>query len=155
MRPLGLDQVVVVDRLRAAETRPSPRTSGAERRVLAAQVAPEGVLLEQPLEKEEQVFVRLARARGVSGPDAAARRASSRASSRAAAEISGDLPAEQNRKLLTPERTQSIMNHTPMNRFGEACELVGATVFLASDQASSFVTGSIVRVDGGYTCMTI
>jgi NAD(P)-dependent dehydrogenase (short-subunit alcohol dehydrogenase family) len=69
--------------------------------------------------------------------------------------LPGFFPAEQNKKLLTPERTQSIMNHTPMNRFGEACELVGATVFLASDQASSFVTGSIVRVDGGYTCMTI
>jgi len=67
----------------------------------------------------------------------------------------GFFPAEQNRKLLTPERTQAIMNHTPMNRFGEPKELVGATIFLASSAASSFVTGAIVRVDGGFTATTI
>lgn len=69
--------------------------------------------------------------------------------------LPGFFPAEQNRKLLTPERTQSIMNHTPMNRFGEACELVGAAVYLASPRAASFVTGSILRVDGGFLAMTI
>lgn len=69
--------------------------------------------------------------------------------------IPGFFPAEQNRKLLTPERTASIMTHTPMNRFGEACELVGAAVYLASDKAASFVTGSILRVDGGFLAMTI
>jgi NAD(P)-dependent dehydrogenase (short-subunit alcohol dehydrogenase family) len=69
--------------------------------------------------------------------------------------LPGFFPAEQNRKLLTPERTQSIMNHTPMARFGESSELVGAAIFLASEQASSFVTGAIVRVDGGYGAMTI
>jgi NAD(P)-dependent dehydrogenase (short-subunit alcohol dehydrogenase family) len=69
--------------------------------------------------------------------------------------LPGFFPAEQNRKLLTEDRTNSILNHTPMHRFGEACELVGATVYLASDKASSFVTGSIVRVDGGFTAMTI
>jgi NAD(P)-dependent dehydrogenase (short-subunit alcohol dehydrogenase family) len=42
-----------------------------------------------------------------------------------------------------------------MNRFGDASELIGATVFLASDKASSFVTGAIIRVDGGYGAMTI
>jgi NAD(P)-dependent dehydrogenase (short-subunit alcohol dehydrogenase family) len=42
-----------------------------------------------------------------------------------------------------------------MNRFGEADELAGATVWLASENASSFVTGAIIRVDGGYTAMTI
>jgi NAD(P)-dependent dehydrogenase (short-subunit alcohol dehydrogenase family) len=47
------------------------------------------------------------------------------------------------------------MAHTPMNRFGEASELVGAAVFLASGRASSFVTGAILRVDGGYGAMTI
>ena len=67
----------------------------------------------------------------------------------------GFFPAEQNRKLLTPERTASILGHTPMNRFGEASELVGAAVYLASDQAASFVTGTILRVDGGFTAMTI
>ena len=67
----------------------------------------------------------------------------------------GFFPAEQNRKLLTEERTAAIMGHTPMARFGEADELAGATVWLASERASGFVTGSIVRVDGGFTAMTI
>ncbi len=69
--------------------------------------------------------------------------------------LPGFFPAEQNRKVLTPERVASILNHTPMNRFGEANELVGATVYLASRAASSFVTGSILRVDGGFGAMTI
>ena len=69
--------------------------------------------------------------------------------------VPGFFPAEQNRKLLTAERTQSIMTHTPMNRFGEASELVGAAVYLASHKASSFVTGAILRVDGGFLAMTI
>lgn len=69
--------------------------------------------------------------------------------------LPGFFPAEQNRKLLTPERTEKILGHTPMGRFGEAAELVGATVYLASDKAASFVTGSILRVDGGYGAMTI
>lgn len=69
--------------------------------------------------------------------------------------IPGFFPAEQNRKILSPERTESIMNHTPLNRFGEASELQGAAVYLASDKASSFVTGSLLRVDGGYGSMTI
>ncbi len=67
----------------------------------------------------------------------------------------GFFPAEQNRKLLTEERTASIMGHTPMGRFGEADELAGAVVWLASDAASSFVTGTVIRVDGGFTAMTI
>jgi len=67
----------------------------------------------------------------------------------------GFFPAEQNRKVLTPDRVASILTHTPMNRFGEAEELVGVTVYLASRKASSFVTGSIVRVDGGFLAMTI
>jgi NAD(P)-dependent dehydrogenase (short-subunit alcohol dehydrogenase family) len=67
----------------------------------------------------------------------------------------GFFPAEQNRKLLTEERVASIMNHTPMHRFGSASELIGAAIYLASDKASSFVTGSIVRVDGGFGAMTI
>lgn len=73
----------------------------------------------------------------------------------------GFFPAEQNRKLLfndngTPTpRAQSILNHTPMNRFGEAHELVGAAVFLASSKASSFVTGTDIRVDGGFLSQTI
>ncbi|MBA3973690.1 MAG: gluconate 5-dehydrogenase [Candidatus Solibacter sp.] len=69
--------------------------------------------------------------------------------------LPGFFPAEQNRKLLTDQRVAAIMGHTPMNRFGDASELVGATVFLASGKASSFVTGAIIRVDGGYGAMTI
>jgi NAD(P)-dependent dehydrogenase (short-subunit alcohol dehydrogenase family) len=69
--------------------------------------------------------------------------------------LPGFFPAEQNRKVLTPERVASILSHTPMKRFGEAAELVGATVYLASRKASSFVTGSTLRVDGGFLSMTI
>jgi NAD(P)-dependent dehydrogenase (short-subunit alcohol dehydrogenase family) len=69
--------------------------------------------------------------------------------------IPGFFPAEQNRKILDKERIASIMGHTPMERFGEAEELQGATVFLASDKASSFVTGALLRVDGGFGAMTI
>jgi NAD(P)-dependent dehydrogenase (short-subunit alcohol dehydrogenase family) len=69
--------------------------------------------------------------------------------------LPGFFPAEQNRKLLTEDRVAKIMGHTPMNRFGDAAELVGATVFLASEKAAGFVTGAIIRVDGGYGAMTI
>jgi NAD(P)-dependent dehydrogenase (short-subunit alcohol dehydrogenase family) len=68
--------------------------------------------------------------------------------------VPGFFPAEQNRKVLTPDRVNSIMGHTPMKRFGEAQELVGATLLLASD-AGSFITGSEIVVDGGYHAMTI
>lgn len=73
----------------------------------------------------------------------------------------GFFPAEQNRKLLFNDdgsptaRTQSIWSHTPMKRFGEAQELIGAAIFLASHAASSFVTGTDVRVDGGFLSQTI
>ncbi len=67
----------------------------------------------------------------------------------------GFFPAEQNRKILTQERIDSIFRHTPMARFGDPEELVGAVVWLASEKASSFVTGAVIRVDGGYTAMTI
>ena len=46
-------------------------------------------------------------------------------------------------------RGQEILMRTPMKRFGELEELVGAAIFLASD-AASFVTGSLLVVDGGY-----
>lgn len=69
--------------------------------------------------------------------------------------IPGFFPAEQNRKILSPDRIDSIMRHTPMNRFGEAEELQGAAVYLASEKASGFVTGTLLRVDGGFGAMTI
>ncbi|MDZ7264791.1 MAG: SDR family oxidoreductase [candidate division KSB1 bacterium] len=67
----------------------------------------------------------------------------------------GFFPAEQNRAILTEERVQAIFQHTPMARFGQPNELIGAVIWLASEKASSFVTGAIVRVDGGFTAMTI
>ncbi|MDD5260388.1 MAG: SDR family oxidoreductase [Methylacidiphilales bacterium] len=73
----------------------------------------------------------------------------------------GFFPAEQNRRLLFNEdgtptpRSRSILGHTPMARFGEPRELTGAAIFLASQKASSFVTGSDIRVDGGFLCQTI
>jgi len=69
--------------------------------------------------------------------------------------IPGFFPAEQNRKILSEDRIASIMEHTPMDRFGEPEELQGAAVYLASDKASGFVTGSLLRVDGGFGSMTI
>ncbi|HZG54923.1 SDR family oxidoreductase [Paenibacillus sp.] len=69
--------------------------------------------------------------------------------------IPGFFPAEQNRKILSEDRIKSIMGHTPMNRFGTPEELQGAAVYLASEKASGFVTGTFLRVDGGFGAMTI
>ncbi|MDA8527277.1 SDR family oxidoreductase [Opitutaceae bacterium] len=69
--------------------------------------------------------------------------------------VPGFFPAEQNRKVLTPDRIEQIMGHTPMKRFGNSDELIGATLFLASNAASSFVTGTEIEVDGGFGAMTI
>lgn len=69
--------------------------------------------------------------------------------------VPGFFPAEQNRKVLTPDRVASIMGHTPMKRFGNADELVGGTLLLASSKAGSFITGLELIVDGGYASMTI
>ncbi len=67
----------------------------------------------------------------------------------------GFFPTEWNkRNFITPEREKAILNHTPMNRYGEPYELVGAVIWLASD-ASSFVTGTEITIDGGFSCMTI
>ena len=73
----------------------------------------------------------------------------------------GFFPAVQNRRLLFQEdgsptpRAVSILDHTPIGLFGEAQELGGAVVFLASDAASGFVTGADIRVDGGFLSQTI
>jgi len=67
----------------------------------------------------------------------------------------GFFPAEQNRKILTPDRVESILRHTPMQRFGEAPELIGAVLLLASRRAGGFITGSNLVVDGGFSAMTI
>lgn len=65
----------------------------------------------------------------------------------------GFFPAEQNRKILTPERVDQIMSQTPMARFGEAEELHGAVLLLCSRTAGSFITGAAYYVDGGFTAM--
>jgi NAD(P)-dependent dehydrogenase (short-subunit alcohol dehydrogenase family) len=67
----------------------------------------------------------------------------------------GFFPAEQNRKVLTADRIENIMRHTPMHRFGEPAELAGAVLLLASNRAGSFITGANMVVDGGFTAMTI
>jgi NAD(P)-dependent dehydrogenase (short-subunit alcohol dehydrogenase family) len=73
----------------------------------------------------------------------------------------GFIPAEQNRALLFDEtgaptaRAASILAHTPMGRFGSPDELRGAAIFLASHDASSFVTGADIQVDGGFLSQTI
>jgi NAD(P)-dependent dehydrogenase (short-subunit alcohol dehydrogenase family) len=69
--------------------------------------------------------------------------------------LPGFVPAEQNRRLLTAERTAQALGHTPMGRFGEPHELVGAAIFLAAERASSYVTGALLRVDGGFGAMSI
>ena len=67
----------------------------------------------------------------------------------------GFFPTEWNRKnFITPDREKAILNHTPMGRFGNTKELIGAAIYLASS-ASSFVTGSELVVDGGFSAMTI
>jgi len=67
---------------------------------------------------------------------------------------------EQNRFLLTKpetmgltERGQTIINHTPQARFGEAKDLLGAMFWLLSP-ASEFVTGIVVPVDGGFSAFS-
>jgi NAD(P)-dependent dehydrogenase (short-subunit alcohol dehydrogenase family) len=67
--------------------------------------------------------------------------------------------AKQNRgALVKPDgsptaRAESILERTPMHRFGAPAELQGAVVWLASD-AASFVTGAVIMVDGGFSADT-
>lgn len=69
----------------------------------------------------------------------------------------GFFVTKQNRDLLfdaegnpTP-RTHKILNATPMGRFGEAEELIGTLYYLTDSSASSFVTGVVIPVDGGFS----
>jgi NAD(P)-dependent dehydrogenase (short-subunit alcohol dehydrogenase family) len=67
----------------------------------------------------------------------------------------GFFPTEWNLKnFITEDRRAAILGHTPMKRFGQPAELVGAVLWLASD-AAAFVTGAEICVDGGYLAMTI
>ena len=61
----------------------------------------------------------------------------------------GLFPTELNRQLLNSPRGEELKMRTPMGRFGDARELVSTAVYLASD-ASSFTTGQILVVDGGF-----
>lgn len=67
---------------------------------------------------------------------------------------------DQNRFLLTDEKTgaltargQTIIDHTPMGRFGQAEELCGTVRWLLSD-ASKFVTGTVIPIDGGFNAFS-
>lgn len=67
---------------------------------------------------------------------------------------------EQNRFLLTDKDTgeltargQSILAHTPMNRFGTPEDIIGATMWLISP-AASFVTGAVIPIDGGFSAFS-
>ncbi len=67
---------------------------------------------------------------------------------------------EQNRFLLTEEKTgkltprgETIITHTPMGRFGDPEELLGTVFWLLSD-ASKFVTGIVVPIDGGFSAFS-
>ena len=67
---------------------------------------------------------------------------------------------EQNRTLMTnpdgsySDRAKTILAHTPFGRFGEADELLGSLHYLVSD-ASRFVTGTVLVVDGGFDAFSI
>ncbi len=69
----------------------------------------------------------------------------------------GFYAAEQNRDLLFntdgtyTDRARKIIAGTPMGRFGNPEELIGAALFLASDETASFVNGIVLPVDGGYS----
>jgi NAD(P)-dependent dehydrogenase (short-subunit alcohol dehydrogenase family) len=71
----------------------------------------------------------------------------------------GFLLTEQNRTLLTnedgslTERGKTIINLTPFKRFGEPEELIGPVLFLASE-ASKFITGTVIPIDGGFSAFS-
>ncbi len=69
--------------------------------------------------------------------------------------VPGFFPAEQNRALLTKERVENIIRHTPMRRLGDTHEINGTILWLAAQKASGFVTGALIPVDGGFLSMTI
>ena len=69
----------------------------------------------------------------------------------------GFFVTNQNRGLLYNEdgtptaRTGKILNGTPMKKFGEISDLIGALLWLSCDDASGFVTGTVIPVDGGFS----
>lgn len=69
--------------------------------------------------------------------------------------IPGFFPSAEASRTGDETRALEILRHTPMSRFGTADELTGATLMLASNHASSFITGTEITVDGGFSSMTI
>ncbi|NLB69296.1 MAG: SDR family oxidoreductase [Lentisphaerae bacterium] len=69
----------------------------------------------------------------------------------------GFFVTDQNRALMmnpdgTPtERGGKVLSNTPLSRFGSPEELIGALLWLADDKSSSFVTGTVIPVDGGFS----
>jgi NAD(P)-dependent dehydrogenase (short-subunit alcohol dehydrogenase family) len=61
----------------------------------------------------------------------------------------GIFPTDLNRSLLETSRKNELLLRTPMRRFGEVKEIVGAALYLAAEE-SSFTNGEILTVDGGY-----
>ncbi|MDO8662380.1 MAG: SDR family oxidoreductase [Candidatus Omnitrophota bacterium] len=67
----------------------------------------------------------------------------------------GFFPTEWSKNnFIDVHREKAILEHTPMKRYGRPEELVGAVLWLSSESAS-FVTGAEIKVDGGFSCMTI
>ncbi len=69
--------------------------------------------------------------------------------------VPGFFPAEQSHKVLDESRVLDILRKTPASRFGNADELIGATLLLASSKAGSFITGIELVVDGGFQASSI
>jgi NAD(P)-dependent dehydrogenase (short-subunit alcohol dehydrogenase family) len=67
---------------------------------------------------------------------------------------------DQNRSLLTNEdgsmtpRGKTIIDHTPMGRYGDPADLLGALFWLVNDAAAGFVTGTVVAIDGGFSAFS-
>lgn len=68
--------------------------------------------------------------------------------------VPGFFPAEQNRAIMSTDRVDAIVTHTPLGRLGDPADLVGATLLLAGD-AGRFITGIELVVDGGFSVTTI
>ncbi len=72
----------------------------------------------------------------------------------------GFFVTNQNKALLFNEdgtptaRTNKILRNTPMNRFGEASEILGALEFLTDDEKASFITGVVLPIDGGFSAFS-
>ncbi|MFT3991072.1 MAG: SDR family oxidoreductase [Luteolibacter sp.] len=69
--------------------------------------------------------------------------------------VTGFFPAEHNSRDMDEARVLDILRQTPSSRFGNAEELIGALLLLASNKAGSFITGTELLVDGGFEATTI